>query len=155
MNNRFLVLRQLDKQLNDWQALRAKSPRPKFGWVKTIRKALGMTADDLARRLGRQRQRIVQLEHAEMTGGITLRTLQNVAEAMDCTFVYAIVPKKSSLENIVQSRAYSVAVKRVERVASSMALEAQNLQDEQKRNQIEELTKNLLEHSWQKLWKPQ
>ena len=53
------------------------------GWIATARKALGMSAAQLARRLGVTRARISQAEQAELSGSVTLKTMQATAKAMD------------------------------------------------------------------------
>src|SRR5271154_7181917 len=77
---------------------------PARGWIKAVREALGMTTAQLARRLGIRQPSVVALEQSEAKGTIELATLRRVAEALDCTLVYALVPKKP-LEDIVRERA--------------------------------------------------
>ena len=73
----------------------AQSPAPAEGWIKKLRGVMDMTAAQLAKRLGVSQPRITQLERLEQKGRTTLRTMNDVAEAMECQFVYAFVPKKS------------------------------------------------------------
>jgi predicted DNA-binding mobile mystery protein A len=108
MNDRKLVLKQLDRILQEWRAVCSKYAAPRVGWVRTTRKALGMTTHQLAKRLGLARARIKQIESAEPKGAVTLHALQEVAAAMDCELVYAIVPK-TSLEKILEERAKLIA----------------------------------------------
>lgn len=129
-------IKQFDKQREEWQAITSKYGRPKTGWVRTLRKTLGMTAEQLAKRLGLKRARIVQLEKAEIQDAVTLRALKAAAEAMDCKFVYAIIPK-TSLETIFQNRAKEI-----------ISQNNPDLPDEQQ----EILIKNLLKNSSKKLW---
>jgi predicted DNA-binding mobile mystery protein A len=65
------------------------------------------------------------LEQSEATGSIQLKTLRRAAEALDCTLVYALVPK-TSLAGAVQDRARKIAVRDLGRVAHTMKLEAQD-----------------------------
>src|SRR6266853_4671749 len=65
---------------------------PSEGWLRTVRKALGMSGAQLAKKMGVTRARVAQAENAELTGGITLKSMQAAAEAMGCRFVYAIIP---------------------------------------------------------------
>lgn len=152
MNNQLLTLKQLDRQLKEWQTLGQKYSRPKAGWVKTVRNALGMTTQQLAERMGLARGRIVQLENAEKNDAVTLRSLKKAAEAMNCELIYAIVPKKS-LFRIIQIRAGEVAEETVEYVSHSMALEKQSIAKQKQQEQKEELTKKLLEGSLKKIWR--
>ena len=52
MNSRWLTIKQLDKQLKEWQAVNKKYGMPRTGWVKTLRLALSMSAEQLGSRLG-------------------------------------------------------------------------------------------------------
>jgi len=155
MDTQWLMLRQLDRQLKEWQVLGEKQNRPKIGWVKTIRTALGMTAEQLGRRLGGlSRARIVQLEKAETQDAVTLHSLRNAAAALDCELIYAIVPKKySTLEEIVKKRAQEVAIERITRVAHSMSLEAQSVDPIEMKQQQNALAKSISEHLGRNLWK--
>ncbi len=139
MNNQWLVIKQLDRQLKDWQLIGRKYGLLKEGWVKSLRKVLGMTAWPLVKRLGVVRSRIVQLENAEKHGAITLRTLEKAAEAMSCELVYALIPKDGkTLEDILVARAAEVVEATITNVSHSMFLEKQstpkNQEHEQKKN---------------------
>ncbi len=157
MKSQQLKLKQLDRQIEDWEAIKQKYKHPpRSGWIKTLRKAFGMTAEQLGLRLGVTRGRIVQLEKAEIEDAITLRTLKKAATAMDCELIYAIVPKKyfhkNPLENIIQMKAKKIAKKMVRGVSHSMSLENQSIDKKQEEEQIKELTQKLLEGSHKKLW---
>jgi predicted DNA-binding mobile mystery protein A len=99
---------------------------PVHGWIKAIRKALGMSTAQLAKRLGIKQPSLVELEQSEAKGTIELATLRRVAEALDCTLVYALVPNKP-LEAIVHDRAGTFARRRREPVEHSMLLEDQKV----------------------------
>jgi predicted DNA-binding mobile mystery protein A len=153
MNSRWLTIKQLDRQLKEWQAVSKKYGRPRDGWVKTLRVALSMSAEQLASRLGLTRSRITQLENAEIHDAVTLRTLKEAANAMECEFVYAIVPKnQTSLEDIIKRRAEQIAKERVARIAHSMSLEAQSVDTDILKKHKEDLAKNLMEHLNKKFW---
>jgi predicted DNA-binding mobile mystery protein A len=156
MNNQRLILKQLDRQLHDWQILSEKYTRPREGWVKTLRKALGMTMQQLADRLHVSRSRVAQLEDSEQRQAITLRTLEKVAEAMDCKLVYALIPKKTlegkTLEDLLKIKANEIAEKIIAHVGHSMSLEKQSIEQKQQKEQKEALTKKLLEGPLKKLW---
>ena len=99
---------------------------PVRGWIKAIREALGMTAEQLAKRLGVKQPSVVAMEQSEAKGSIELATLRRVAEALDCTLVYALVPNKP-LEAVVRDRARAFARRRLEHVEHSMLLEDQKV----------------------------
>ena len=99
---------------------------PVRGWIKAIREALGMTAEQLAKRLGVKQPSVVAMEQSEAKGSIELATLRRVAEALDCTLVYALVPNKP-LEAVVRDRARAFARRRRGPVEHSMLLEDQKV----------------------------
>ena len=70
------------------------TPPPPDGWVRTVRKTLRMSGDQLAVRLGVTKGRIYKIEQDELVGGVTLKTMRATAEAMDCRFVYAVIPNR-------------------------------------------------------------
>jgi predicted DNA-binding mobile mystery protein A len=99
---------------------------PPEGWLRTVRKALGMSGAQLAKRMGVTRARIAQAERAELGGGATLKSMQAAAEAMGCRFVYAIVPEKR-IEDVIAAQARKKAKALVGTASTHMALESQNL----------------------------
>lgn len=99
---------------------------PVRGWIKAIREALGMRTEQLAKRLGVKQPSVVAIEQSEAKGTIELATLRRVAEALDCTLVYALVPNKP-LETIVRERACAFARRRGGPVEHSMLLEDQKV----------------------------
>src|SRR5271163_949466 len=100
---------------------------PVRGWIKAIREALGMSSAQLAKRLGIKQPSLVDLEHSEAKGTIELATLRRVAEALDCTLVYALVPNKP-LESTIRDRVRSFARRRRAPVEHSMLLEDQKVE---------------------------
>src|ERR1035437_4812744 len=99
---------------------------PVRGWIKAVREALGMTTAQLARRLGVKQPSVVAIEQSEAKGTIELATLRRVAEALDCTLIFALVPNKP-LEAIVRDRARTFARQRLGPVEHSMMLEDQKV----------------------------
>jgi predicted DNA-binding mobile mystery protein A len=153
MNKQWLTINQLDRQLKDWQAVNHKYGKPRAGWIKTLRVALSMSAEQFANRLGLTRGRVNQLENAEIHDAVSLRTLKEAANALGCELVYAIVPKgNSTLESIIKTRAEQIATERVTRVAHTMSLEAQSVDSNTLQNQKSELTKNIMEHLNKRFW---
>src|SRR5262245_25757406 len=101
-----------------------KQPKmPSEGWIATTRKALGMSAAQLARRLGLTRARVSQAERAELSGGVTLKAMKAMADAMGCRFVYAIVPAEGSVEAAIAAQARRKAQALVTKASTHMALE--------------------------------
>jgi len=63
------------------------------GWLRRNRTGLFLSAESVAASLKISRAAYSKYEHSEEKGSITLATLVNAAEAMDCELVYAIRPK--------------------------------------------------------------
>jgi predicted DNA-binding mobile mystery protein A len=126
MNNKHasVARKQLERRLGPLRAMALEAP-PK-GWVKAIRESLGMTARQLASRMGVAPSRIPAIEKAEVIGATELRTLRQAAAAMNCAFVYAFVPIEP-LDDILRDRATQKARKDAARLDHTMRLENQAL----------------------------
>jgi predicted DNA-binding mobile mystery protein A len=149
--NRAVARRQLDKRLDALRDVKMSAQRPPRGWIKAIREALGMTTRQLAVRIGVGQSRTVDIEKGEISGSITLDSLQRAAHALDCELVYAIVPR-STLESMVEKRAQELAKCRVEAARHTMTLEDQRLDEDDEREQVLALTRKLSEQSGSALW---
>lgn len=145
-----LTVRQLDEALEGLKPLKTITLPPK-GWVRAIRDALGMSARQLAKRIGVKQQRIARIEQDEKQGRVTLKTMRSVAEGMDCEFVYGFVPK-TSLEQAIRDQARRVATKRMQRSNQMMRLEAQELSEEEKKQVLDELTDEIANEMSRNLW---
>lgn len=124
--------------------------RPPRGWLRAIREALGMTAAQFARRLNVSQPRIPALEQAEIDGTVTLATLRRAAEALDCAFVYALVPRQP-LETLLMERAHAVASEKLARIDHTMRLENQAVSSEELAREHKRLALNLAAHP-RRLW---
>lgn len=124
---------------------------PPEGWLRTLRRALGMSGPQLAKRIGVTKSRISKVEQDELTGSVTIKTMQNMAEAMNCRFVYALVPDKE-IEGVIEKRAYDKAREQVKRASTHMALEAQTLSKEQLAFEIKRIAHEMVERTPSKLW---
>jgi len=111
---------------------------PVRGWIKAVREALGMTTAQLARRLGVKQPSVVAIEQSEVKGTIELATLRRVAEALDCTLVYALVPHKP-LEAAVRDRARAFVRRRRAPVEHSMLLEDQKVKGKDSEARLDEI----------------
>ena len=96
------------------------------------------------------REAVAKLERAELGGGITIAKLFEVAGALDCTLVYALVPN-TSLEDTVQRQARRVAAERLGYVATTMALEDQDISAERRDEHLESYARDLVAHN--DLWR--
>ena len=109
---------------------------PEQGWIRTIRKALGMTADDLALRLGVSGTAVRLLEKSETNSTIQLDSLQRVANALDCDVVVSLQPR-IPLSEMVQRQARMRAHEIAQRVSVTMALEDQAVSSKKQKELFE------------------
>ncbi|MBW6512003.1 MAG: mobile mystery protein A [Desulfuromonadaceae bacterium] len=133
---------QLDKSFSQLGSLKTLQP-PVKGWLRSIREALGMSGKQLGERLQVSQPRIVQLEKDELAGALTLKTLRLAAEAMDCVFVYAVVPR-TSLKETLRQHARIVAAKRLSRTSHTMLLEDQGVSNDEQQKMFEDKVEDLM-----------
>ena len=150
MNKKRLVREQLEVSLQRLAPLRSVS-QPQKGWIRAIRDALGMTAKQLAGRLGVAQQAVARIENGELAGAVTIKTMRRVAESLDCVFVCGLVPR-SSLETTLRNQAKRVAVKRLGQASQTMALEDQALTKEEDQKVLFELVDELVHDLPASLW---
>ena len=112
--------------------------RPHKGWIRAIRDALGMSASELASRMGVRQQTISDIERSEQLDTIQLKTLERAALAMNCRLVYSLVPH-TTLEETVKIQAKRKAAQHLEAIAHHSRLEDQSVSDKDLADQIDEL----------------
>jgi predicted DNA-binding mobile mystery protein A len=124
MDKRKIQIEQLEPKLQLFKEAGAL-PAPPTGWVRSIRSALGMTLEQLAKRMNSSKQSISELEKREKEGTITLKLLRETAHALEMDLVYGFVPKAGSLEQLIDEKAYELTKKIVLRTSHTMKLEDQ------------------------------
>ena len=125
---------------------------PSEGWLTTMRKALGMSVPQLARRAGVTKAAIYQAERKEREGGITIRQMEKLADSLDGRFVYAIVPAHGDIRDRLRVQARAKAERIVRRASSHMALEKQSLTNEQIVQEMERLANRLVDDMPSDFW---
>ena len=125
MNKRLILLRVLAHKAGNLAQLCDTQP-PKQGWISAVRQALGMTAKQLAERVGLSQPRIAKMELNE--NNLKISTMKKIAEGLDCDFVYGFVPK-SSLQETINRQARKKAEAILSNVNTNMALEGQLADD--------------------------
>jgi predicted DNA-binding mobile mystery protein A len=149
--NNQLIIRQLDKKLQTLEPLLTISVAQK-GWISLLRQTLQMSLRQLGQRLKITPQGMKDIEKREAEGTITLNALKEVGDALDMQFVYAFIPKNTSLEQIVEHKARERAQKIVKRTSTSMKLEDQENSEERIKQAIEELTAQIKREMPKSLW---
>ena len=145
-------LKRARKALDDRLSVFGREPdlaRPPKGWIRAIRNAIGMSTSQLARRMNITSQSVNGLEKSEANETIRLETLRTVATALKCRLVYALVPDVP-LDDMVNQRARAIVVKAIQGIDHSMALEGQEVPDDDREDRIQELISESL--SDRELW---
>jgi predicted DNA-binding mobile mystery protein A len=142
--------RHLDERLAPLRAL-ARGLAPREGWIREIRRALGMSGRQLAARLEIDPSGVPLLEGRERRGAVTLETLRKCADALHCDVVYAFVPRVPLQRQLDQQiEWYANAL--VSRVSESMALENQATSSAFAREQVAETRRELEQRLPRDLW---
>jgi predicted DNA-binding mobile mystery protein A len=110
-----------------------------------------MTTAQLAERTGVSQSRIPRIETGEVQGSVTLKTLRTMAEGMDCTLVYALVPNQP-LDEMLRERAQTLADRQLARTNQTMKLENQALEARDLKTERERLVAELLRGDTRRLW---
>lgn len=146
-----LRLEQLEETIRPFRTV-MDTQKPRGGWVRTMREALGMTNVQLARRLGRKApQTIEDMQENEVTETIKLRTLRELADALGCRLVYALVPTKP-LDEMRRDQAQRVAAQLLRTASHSMKMEDQGVSATEKERELQSQIRRLLSGNPRKLW---
>ena len=103
-SNQALARLRPDARLRPIAELRAAMAAPRGGWLRAVRKALGMSTEDVAVRLGVTRSSVARMETSEQRDTIQLDTLRRIAQAMDCELAYVLIPRTSLKHSVQQQR---------------------------------------------------
>ena len=98
------LARLLDRAADQARDLEA----PNIGWIAAMRRALGMSAEQVAVRKGVTRNAVYQAERNELDGAVSLNQMDRLAKAMGGKFVYAIIPD-GRIEDMKYHRARALA----------------------------------------------
>ena len=124
MGKKSLQLQQLNSKILGFASLKQVA-MPPTGWIKAIRTAIGMSMQQLGNKLNVSKQGVMDIEKREKDGSITIKSLREIARAMDMQLVYGFVPNDGSLDALIEKRATELATQIVMRTANTMKLEDQ------------------------------
>ena len=110
-----------------------------------------MSGRQFAQRLGVSPPWVTNLERKEISGSVTIKTMRQAAEAMDCVFVYALLPREN-LSATLRKRAEALARKRMASVSHTMLLEGQQLSEPEQKKALESEIEALLRDMPKELW---
>ncbi len=151
MAKKRLQAEQLDARIKEISSLQSIAI-PVSGWIKSIRTAIGMSLLQLGIRLRITKQSVLEIENREAEGNITLKTLRDVAKAMDMQLVYGFIPVDGSLEALIDRKAKEAATKIVLRTSNSMKLEDQENSEQRIQKAIAERADELKRELSKVLW---
>jgi len=145
-----LIQKQYQNKFKNYSVLQDLH-RPKEGWIRSLRKALGMSSPQLGKLLRISKAQASQMERMEVDDRITLKQLRRVAEALNCDLKYALVPRQS-IHALIRDRARIKAKQLVQSANQQMVLESQQLDEKSLEEQVEMETDRLLQTMPRDLW---
>ncbi|KAG1682753.1 Adenosine monophosphate-protein transferase Fic [Nymphon striatum] len=86
--------------------------------------------------------RIQKIEGDENSGAVTIKTMRRVAEAMDCVFVYAVIPR-TDLDESLKIQALKKAKQHLQNTSHSMSLEDQSIDKKANEEMLKSITTTL------------
>ncbi|MCX6133033.1 MAG: mobile mystery protein A [Ignavibacteriales bacterium] len=146
-----LLIDQLEKKMKRFAPVETVET-PQRGWIHTIRTAMRMSMRQLGKRIGKTAQTVNDLERAESSGSITIKSLREAGRALDMKLVYGFVPCGESLEKLIEKRALQVASEIVTRTSQSMKLEDQENVGERIAKAIKERASEIKREMPKYLW---
>jgi transcriptional regulator with XRE-family HTH domain len=117
--------------------------------IKLIRETLGMTQAQLAKSIGCSRRYILSIENGHATPAIS--TLTKLSDALNAELKIYVIPK-IPLAEFLEEKASQKARQIVNLSKTSSSLEAQTPSDEAKQEQVESLTREILDKRRSSLW---
>jgi predicted DNA-binding mobile mystery protein A len=151
MVKRSLQIEQLDSKMRVVAEIKKITPPP-TGWIKAVRSALGITLQQLGKKISITKQSLQDIERREEEGAVTLKTLKDVANALDMELVYGFVPRDGSLDALIDRKARELAVKIVLRTSNTMMLEDQQNSPQRIQRAIEEKSADIKNNMPKILW---
>jgi len=125
MGKKSLQLQQLNSKMLGFASLKQVA-MPPTGWIKAIRTTIGMSMQQLGNKLNMSKQAVMDIEKREKDGSITIKSLREIARAMDMQLVYGFVPNDGSLDALIEKRTTELATQIVMQTANTMKLEDQS-----------------------------
>ena len=151
MKNNKLQIQQLNEKLNNLNGLQHLDV-PTIGWIKAIRSSIGMSMEQLVKKLSITKQAVMDIEKREKEGAITVKSMQEIAKALDMKFVYGFVPNDGNLELMIEKRSIEIARKIVQRTSTTMKLEDQSNSKERLEKAIQERAAEIINKTPKILW---
>lgn len=151
MGKKSLQIQQLNAKMLGFAKLKQVAIPP-TGWIKAIRTAIGMSMEQLGNKLSISKQAIMDIERREKEGSITIKSLKEIARALDMQLVYGFIPNDGSLDALIEKRATELATKIVLRTSNTMKLEDQGNTNKRIQKAIEERAETIKNEMPKILW---
>ena len=151
MKKQKLIIEQLDDKISKFISLKDFIIPPE-GWIFSIRTALGMSLRQLATRLKITAQSVKEIETREKNGTVSINVLKRVSNALDMKFIYGFIPKSTTLEKMIEKRAFELAKEIVLRTSANMKLEDQENTKERIQKSIDEKAEEIKNEMPGYLW---
>jgi predicted DNA-binding mobile mystery protein A len=150
-SNQRLLIEQADRKLQPFKGLETIVIPPK-GWINTIRTALKMSLRQLGSRLKISPQSVKEIEDREMNGSLTIKSLCAAGLALNLKLLFGFIPIDSSIEKMIERRAYELAMETLSRTSQSMKLEDQENSEERLQKAIEMKAGEIIDKMPKYLW---
>ena len=151
MRNNKLQFQQLNEKMLQLSVMQHVIVPP-IGWIKAIRNGIGMSMEQLGKKLSITKQGVMDIEKREKEGAITIKSMQEIAKAIDMQFVYGFVPDAGSLDQMIEMRSLEMAKTIVQRTSTTMKLEDQVNSKERIEKAIKERAAEIINKTPKILW---
>ena len=147
---RNLQIEQLDKKIKAFSRL--ESFQPSNGWIYAVRTVLGMSLEQLAKKMKISAQSVKETEQREKSGKVSLATLNEAAKALGLKLTYGFSAPNKSLEKMIELKAQAMAEKIVSRTHRTMQLEDQANSRARLKKAIKARTEEIISKNIKCLW---
>ena len=151
VDKKTVLLEQLDSNFKRFSKLKSVSI-PTTGWLRLIRLSLNMSLKQFGQRLGITPQSARAIEEREKSGSISLKNLNDAADALDMDLLYILLPKQQTLKKTIDKRANQLAEKLVLESFESTLFKDQKEFRSSLKNLIKEKTEEIIKTLPRYLW---
>lgn len=141
---------QLSKKIKAYYKLQGSTPTR--GWVNAVRTSLGMSLQQLGKRMKMTAQSAAEIEKRERDGSISLNNLDKAAQALGLKLNYGFYNPGKNLEEMLNHRAKQVAQTIVLRTHKTMKLEDQANSQSRLNRAIKEKATELVNKRAKAIW---
>lgn len=145
-----LQVKQLDKKIKAFNKIAFLTPA--HGWIFVTRTTLGMSLEQLGKKMGMSAQSVKEMESRERDGVISLKVLNMAAKAFGLKLSYGFSAPSESLEQLIKRRAEAKAKQIVSRTNRTMILENQANSKSRIIKSVKELKDEIIRNKSKYLW---